>query len=129
MEKEKTIVNFSERKKKVQSNNISTCEFKSARQLCHENRQKSICTKAFNIQISQNSEKCVANEALPLNQDIASPHSSADDTETDYFSDGDVSATPSNYLQNCIGQITESNLVKSVLQKCEEKGLTDILWL
>ena len=84
MEKEKVIVNFSE-KKKVESNNVSTCEFKSARQLCYEKRQKSTCTKAFNIQISQNSEKCVANEALPLNQDIASPHSSADDAETDYF--------------------------------------------
>ena len=123
MEKEKAIVNFSE-KKKVESNNVSTCEFKSARQLHYEKRQKSTCTKAFNIQISQNSEKCVANEALPLNQDIASPHSSADDAETDYFSDGDVSATPSNYLQNCIQQMTESNLVKSVLRKCEKKGLT-----
>ena len=90
------------KKKKVQSNNVSTCEFKSARQLCYENRQKSTCTKAFNIQISQNAEKCVTNEALPLNQDIAAPHSFADDVETDFFSDGDVSATPSNYLQNCI---------------------------
>ena len=123
MEKEKTIVNVSE-KKKAESNNISTCEFKSARQLRYENRQKSTCTKAFNIQISQSSEKCVANKALNLNQDIASPHSSGDDAETDYFSDGDVSATPLNYLQNCIQQMTESNLVKSVLRKCEEKGLT-----
>ena len=116
-------MSISQRKKKVESNNVSTCEFKSARQLRYEKRQKSTCTKAFNIQISQNSEKCVANEALPLNQDIASPHSSADDVETDYFSDGDVSTTPSNYLQNCIRQMTESNLVKSVLWKCEKKGL------
>ena len=102
MEKEKTIVHVSEKKKKVQSNNVSTCEFKSARQLRYENRQKSTCTKVFNIQISQNAEKCVTNEALPLNQDIAAPHSSADDVETDFFSDGNVSATPLNYLQNCI---------------------------
>ena len=114
-------MSISQRKKKVESSNVSTCEFKSTRQLCYEKRQKSTCTKAFSIQISQNSEKCVANEALPLNQDIASPHSSADGAETDYFSDGDVSATPLNYLQNCIQQMTESNLVKSVLQKCEKK--------
>ena len=37
------------------------------------------------MKISHNAEKCVGNEALPTNQDIASPHSSADDAETDYF--------------------------------------------
>ena len=34
------------------------------------------------------------------------PHSSADDVEMDFYSDGDVSNTPSSYIQACIRDLT-----------------------
>ena len=55
---------------------------------------------------------------------VSSPHSSADDAETDYYSEGDVSTTPSHYVQSCIRELAESNMLTQVLRKCEQKGLT-----
>ena len=52
------------------------------------------------------------------------PQSSADDAETDYYSDGDVSSTPSHYVQSCIRELAESNVLTKVLRKCEQKGVT-----
>ena len=45
--------------------------------------------------------------------------SSADDAETDYYSDGDVSSTPSHYVQSCIQELAQSDILTKVLRKCE----------
>ena len=62
--------------------------------------------------------------AAPNPRVLSPPHSSADDAETDYYSDGDTSSTPSHYVQGCIRELANSNLLTKVLCKCEEKGLT-----
>ena len=52
------------------------------------------------------------------------PHSSVDDVETDYYSDGEISATPSSYIQGCIRELATSNTLTKVLCKCEQQGVT-----
>ena len=52
------------------------------------------------------------------------PHSSADDVETDYYSDGEILATPSSYVQGCIRELATSNTLTKVLCKCEQQGVT-----
>ena len=64
-------------------------------------------------------EKCLATSATP-----SLPHSSADDAETDYYSDGTVSSTPSSYVQLCIRELANSHILTRVLRKCEEHGVT-----
>ena len=101
---------------------IPTVEYKSPRDLrAEKRRQTEQCgTHSFNI-VEGPSQKKGKLEAQPS---VNSPLLSADDAETDYFSEGDVSSTPANYVQRCIRDIPNSDLWKTVLRKCEEKGLT-----
>ena len=72
------------------------------------------------LQSGQTSEKCLASPVVPPSL----RHSSADDAETDYYSDGNVSSTPSSYVQGCIRELASSNTLCKVLRKCEEQGVT-----
>ena len=100
-----------------------TVEFKSSRQLRYEKRQKTGDAAEHSLVLKvhgDSSEKCLATPVIPP----AQPQSSADDAETDYFSDGDMSSTPSSYLQACIRELADSNTLTKVLRKCEEQGVT-----
>ena len=100
-----------------------TVEFKSSRQLRYEKRQKTGDAAEHSLVLKvhgDNEEKCLATPVVPP----AQPQSSADDAETDYFSDGDMSSTPSSYLQACIRELADSNTLTKVLRKCEEQGVT-----
>ena len=104
---------------------MPTVEFKSARELRHDKREKNIpgtlASHSLEVHVvGAERQKCLA---YPLNPPTM-PHSSADEAETDYYSDGDVSITPSSYVQACIRQLSTSNILTKVLRKCEEEGLT-----
>ena len=102
-----------------------TVEFKSARQLRHENRGKnSACSsRCHSLELHvpvEEAQLCLANAPIVPTM----PHSSADEAETDYYSDGDASITPSSYVQACIRDLSTSNLLVKVLRKCEQEGVT-----
>ena len=101
-----------------------TVEFKSFRQLQCEKRQRkndSCSEYSFKLHVpSLEHNTCMA--APPVQ--VTSPNSSADEAETDYYSDGDHSSTPSSYVQACIREMSDSNILTTVLHKCEDHGLT-----
>ena len=101
-----------------------TVEFKSSRQLRCEKRQrkKDSCSEySFKLYVpSLERNTCMA--APPVQ--VTSPNSSADEAEPDYYSDGDHSSTPSSYVQACIREMSDSNILTTVLRKCEDHGLT-----
>ena len=100
-----------------------TVEFKSSRDLRHEKWQKTKTAAEYSFHFAvhaESADKCLASPVVPP----TSPQSSADDAETDYFSEGSVSATPSSYLQACIRDLAASNILTKVLRKCEEQGVT-----
>ena len=102
-----------------------TVEFKSARQLRHEKRQKNIAGNSASHSLEVHvpaveTQGCLANPPNPPTM----PQSSVDEAETDYYSDGDVSITPSSYVQACIHELSTSNILTKVLCKCEQQGLT-----
>ena len=101
-----------------------TVEFKSSRQLRCKKRQrkKDSCSEySFKLHVpSLERNTCMA--APPVQ--VTSPNSSADEAETDYYSDGDRSSTPSSYVQACIREMSDSNILTTVLCKCEDHGLT-----
>ena len=102
---------------------MPTVEFKSARELRHEKWEKNIAgtsaSHSFEVHVvGAERQKCLAHPPNPRTM----LHSSADEAETDYYSDGDVSITPSSYVQACIHELSTSKT--KVLRKCEEEGLT-----
>ena len=100
-----------------------TVEFKSARDLRHEKREKSKTALQHSFQFAvhaESAQQCLASPVVAP----TSPQSSADDAETDYFSEGSVSTTPSSYLQACIRDLAASNILTKVLRKYEEHGVT-----
>ena len=102
---------------------IPTVEYKSPRDLRAEKRShNSQCgTHMLNIVEvpSQKKRKLKSGQHT-----VTSPTSSADDAETDYFSEGDASSTLANYVQRCIRDIPNTDVWRTVLRKCQEKWLT-----
>ena len=123
--RKKTNLSISQRKNykhNIPVQLMPTVEFKSARQLRHEKRGKNIAGSSgcHSLQLHVPAEKtqwCLANPPI-------APHSSADEAETDYYSDGDASVTPSSYVQACIRDLSTSNMLVKVLRKCEQQGVT-----
>ena len=110
-------------KKYIPAQLTPTVEFKSQRQLrfekCH-GLASGMASHSFQFSVpSEVREKCLATSATP-----SLPHSSTDDAETNYYSDGIVSSTPSSYVQACIRELANSNTLTKVLHKCEEHGVT-----
>ena len=100
-----------------------TVEFKSTRQLRYERREDPSDEHTHSLQYKvggENVQKCL-DTLVPA---PSLPHSSADDAETDYYSDGEISATPSSYIQGCIRELATSNTLTKVLHKCEQQGVT-----
>ena len=109
-------------KKYIPAKCTPTVEFKSSCQLRFEKRQNfHPASHSFQISIPPENNDLFATPNFPA---LTLPQSSADDTETDYYSDGDVSSTPSHYVQSCIWELAESNVLTKVLRKCEQKGVT-----
>ena len=80
---------------------MPTVEFKSSRQLWYEKRQDPSDKHSHSLQYKvggKNFQKCLDTQ-VPA---PSLPHCPVDDVETDYYSDGEVSATPSSYIQGCI---------------------------
>ena len=124
----KTQLSVSQRKKfkdNIPVQLTPTVEFKSQRQLCLEKRNKNKEESSHSLEIAvPPQEPCQSLLAAANSTALSEPHSSADDVETDYYSDGNTSNTPSHYVQSCIRKLANSNLFTKVLHKCEEKGLT-----
>ena len=100
-----------------------TVQFKSSRQLWYERRQdpSDECTHSLQYKVGgENVQKCL-DTLVPA---PSLPHSSADDAETDYYSDGEILATCSSYVQGCIRELASSNTLTKVLCKCEHQGVT-----
>ena len=100
---------------------MPTVEFKSARQIRLE-RRKNEEVKSHSLQFSCQPQQVDLLDTPNVPQVAA--QSSADDAKTDYYSDGDVSSTPSHYVQSCIRELAQSDILTKVLRKCEQKGLT-----
>ena len=56
-------------------------------------------------------KKKKSTESLPTSATLNPPNTSADDAETDYFSEGEISNTPLNYVQSCIREMASSNIL------------------
>ena len=59
-------------------------------------------TESHHFKMWVGAEKKKSTESLPTSATLNPPNASADDAETDYFSEGEISNTPSNYVQSCI---------------------------
>ena len=120
--RKRTNLSLSQRKhRNLPDPGIPTVEYKSPRELRAEKRSSNEQCGTHTLNVVERPRIKRTKLAAPL---PTSPLSSADDAETDYFSDGDVSSTPANYAQRCIRDIPNSDLWKNVLRKCQEKGLT-----
>ena len=123
--RKKTQLSVSQRKsakKYIPAQFTPTVQFKSPRELRFENRhKKQQISHSFHISVAPDERHLLLDSNTSAQVSL---HSSADDAETDYYSDGDVSSTPSHYVQTCIRELAESNMLTKVLCKCEQKGLT-----
>ena len=102
---------------------IPTVLFKSTRERRHEKcqKRKDTAENSFRFTVAAQSVRdCLAAPVIPPEL----PHSSADEAETDFFSDGYASSQPSSYLQACIRDLANSNVLTKVLRKCEQQGVT-----
>ena len=72
-------------------------------------KQKILLRILFVSQLQQ--KVCIIAPVIPPEL----PHSSVDEAETDFFSDGDASSEPSSYLQACIRELANSNVLTKVL--------------
>ena len=122
--RKKKLAIYQRKKPKITEKTPSGCEYKSNRQLRHERRQMSKTTESHHFKMCVGAEKKKSTESLPTSATLNPPNASADDAETDYFSEGEISNTPSNYVQSCIREMASLNILTQVLQKCEQKGLT-----
>ena len=115
---------YQRKKPKITEKEPSGCEYKSNRQRRYERRQQSNTTESHQFKLCVGAEIQNLTENPPTHDTQQAPNASADEAETDYFSEGESSNTPSNYVQACIREMANSNILTQVLRKCEQKGLT-----
>ena len=77
----------------------------------------------FHIQVhNEESTTLEQNPPLELNSHNTSPNPNDDNDDTDYYSDGTPSISPSSYLQSCL-RMNTSNLVQNAMHQFASQGM------
>ena len=121
--RKRTHLSVSQRKdfkKYVPPLHVPTVEFKIHTSKFIFERRKNEEVKSHSLQFSCQPQQVDLLDTPNVPQ--VAVQSSADDAKTDYYSDGDVSSTPSHYVQSCIRELAQSDILTKVLWKCEQKG-------